>query len=163
MSQSKTNKIKKANSTNDHKETEQTDTSVNTNVSLNNDNNTMITIQFSDLQKLIHNELTDALKSLNEDIASRFDDIELQMERLTNHVRNESKWLKTELLKITTTNETKAPENLQFKNEFSTINDELSVIGSSLDNLKTIPLNSQVELISDKKLCLLVLDNMLMQ
>jgi hypothetical protein len=121
MSQSKTNKNKKANSTNDHKETEQTDTSVNTNVSLNNDNNTMITIQISDLQKLIHNELTAALKSLNEDIASRFDDIELQLERLTNHVRNESKWLKTELLKITTTNETKASENLQFKNELSTI------------------------------------------
>ncbi len=105
---------------------------------------TMTTIQFSDLQKLIHNELTAALKSLNEDIASRFDDIELQMERLTNHVRNESKWLKTELLKITTTNETKASENLQFKNELSTIR-------TSIENIKTITLNPQVDSVSVKK------------
>ena len=103
-----------------------------------------ITLKVSDLQILIRKEVLAAVKLLNEDISERFDNTDLEIEKLFNHVRNENKSLKAQLLKITTTIESKPHQSVQ-------INDELSAIRSSLDNLKTIPLNSQVELISDKK------------
>ena len=100
------------------------------NIAAEDEENTSIIIKLSDLQMFIRNEVSAAVKSLNEDISSRFDNIQLQMERLSNQARNEIKWIKTELPKIATNYEETVSEKLQFKSE-------LIAIRSSLEDIKT--------------------------